>query len=171
MLLPLITFLSDELYMVTTQWNIAYLSPSDWYLVMFLILIAWAISQGIKSNNQEFFNFNTENSRFVFPVLLVAIVAFVNYQPVIDQPRGLFEIANPANGIMRAFEFGEIPILEALSSHLPSEQAFKHLYTLLNGYNGSLDFLIYDFGRNILLVIVTYFVLKPCLGIITRFLS
>jgi len=162
--LPLLTFLSDELYLITTQWGITVLSPFAWYSGMGVLLLIWFVQRWRKHKNYPYFSLRNENFKVGFPVLLASIGLIAHYEPIINQPKDLFELANPANAIMRFYEFGEVPILEALSSHLLSEQVFEFLYTVLNGYNGSLDFLIYSFGKQVLFVLIFYYFFKTLLN-------
>ncbi len=158
--LPLITILSDEIYLILNQRGIHFISPDKWYFVLLFILLSGIAFQIIKSRSKQNFIPVKKQLKFIFPVILINITVFTYYTPIYNAPAEMFELANPANAIMRLFQFGEIPILEALSSHLLSEQFWSWLYILFNGYDGSLSFMNYHFFNAFVYIVISYFFLK-----------
>lgn len=159
--LPLFTILSEEVYMILNQRNIHILSPIAFYLI--IVIICFAVSAAllyIKKKKSYIYNYKRYIYNYIFPLILFGIVIFTQYTPFIGQPEDMFEFANPANAIMRLFNFHEFPIVQALSSHLLSDIGLKPLYILFNGYNGSLDFIIYDFIISTIFILLLYFFLK-----------
>ncbi len=154
-LFPLISFFSDELYLILNQRNIHILSPSWWYLIILVLLILLFVVY-LEKLKRKAINIKRYLSIFVIPVTIINIIVFSYYFPFISQPTEMFELANPANAIMRIFEHGQIPIIEHLNSHMLSEIFFKFIYVLVNGFDGSLSFLIYDFFEKIVFFLLIY---------------
>ena len=156
--IPILSVISNELYMILNQRNIYFLTPSSYFLIFLLICLCIAFF--IRKNR---FNVNRTIKYYLFPVVLFSIIFFSQYKPIIIQSPDLFEMANPANAIMRLFNFHEIPIFQALSSHVLSDIGPKIIYVLLNGYSGSIDFFIYDFILNAIFIVILYFFLSKIL--------
>lgn len=93
---------------------------------------------------------------FLGPALIFAFVLLSSYQVTLGPMSELFENANPANSVMNVFCFGRIPLLEFTSSHMLAEQWYGYLYSLVFGYTGSPDFLIYNFLNTLLLFLLVY---------------
>lgn len=162
--LPILSAVSDELYLTLNQRGINFLSANEYYGVFSLLLVTACYLIYLKTNGQSKGNLYRENVVFVFPILIIGITTLAFYEPFITQPESMFELANPANGIMRTWDFGEIPLMEALSSHLLSEQFFPFLYTLVNGYSGGLEFFIYDFIHEVVFILILYYFLRNVLN-------
>lgn len=124
-------------------------------MVIFCLLASIKLFFGRHTSKK--FKFKKYLRLYIFPITLLGIVIFTFYKPIINQPDDLFELANPANAVMRLFNFHEVPIIQALSSHVLSDINFKLVYTFFNGYNGSLDFMIYDFIIKSIFMVITYF--------------
>ena len=98
---------------------------------------------------------------FYVPSALLTFLLLIYYNPILEQPHELFELANPALSQMRLYSFGEIPFVDFLTSHMFSEQFYGILYHSLFGYAGSLDFLVYEFFHLVLFYfLIYYFLLK-----------
>jgi hypothetical protein len=80
---------------------------------------------------------------------LFSFLCLTIYNPLADPPWDLFEMANPINAQMRIFQFGEIPLIDFMSSHMLSEQIGGIFYHMIYGFDGSLNFLSYDFFYNL----------------------
>lgn len=96
-------------------------------------------------------------SGFMGPSAVLCLVLFSMYTPVQQQPTELFELANPANAMMRIFALHEIPLVDFMSSHMLSEEFYGVIHNLVYGYNGSLDFLSYHFMYFALFYLIAYF--------------
>jgi hypothetical protein len=153
---PLISVVSDEAYLIYNNHNLL-LFKDEWFFISIFALsyLLYGYIYYKFSNN----SWTIEGSmrRFVIPFSLLGILFFINYRPFIDQPTDLFELANPANGLMRIFVFHEWPFAEFINSHLLSELLFPVVYTLLNGYSGGAEFLLYNFIQLSLMVFIAWF--------------
>jgi hypothetical protein len=98
-----------------------------------------------------------------YPLFAVAVIIRLYYSPVYPQTPDMFELANPANAVMRWYEFGEIPWLEAQSSHWLSNYLFSFIYTSLFGYTGDLSFMVYHFFMWLVVLVPLYLVLQDIL--------
>lgn len=100
------------------------------------------------------------NTWITYPLAVFLIVLLRYYSPFITSPHELFELANPANTILRIHQFHEIPFVDFMSSHLFSEQWFGILYSLIFGFNGSLDFMSWEFLNVFLHFLICFFLIK-----------
>ncbi len=136
--------------------------PYRWIFAGSLLLVALAV---IRRFGQRPAPSTAQLFRAYFlPGALLAFLLLALYEPVIDQPTESFELANPANALMRIFAFGEIPFLDFLSSHVFSEQYYGILHNLIFGYEGNLDFLTYKFFNPLLVLLLAYVFLTRLLG-------
>ncbi len=92
--------------------------------------------------------------RYFVPSALLSFVLLTLYIPIQNQSKEMFELANNANAVMKIFQFAEIPFVEFFSSHMSSDFLFGTIYNLFFGYDGSLDFMIYQFGY----IAIAYFI-------------
>lgn len=95
-------------------------------------------------------------------ILNFAILSF--YTPIISQQTDFFELANPANSILNVFKFHEFPVLDFMSSHMLSEQWYGYIYTLIFGFNGEIDFIIYEFFNVLIYLLLVYYFLNKLFG-------
>ncbi len=161
--LPLAWFGATELYMVLNQRGCHGPPMGAWWLILSLLPVllsgwlGWRLQQSGKPARIP--SIDTLLANVLFPLFLASCVLLVEYRPVAPATQELFEMANPANGVMRLFRFGEIPILQALSSHVLSDVGFRFLYVLLNGYDGTQAFDLYAFLDGLLFRLAVYYVL------------
>lgn len=106
---------------------------------------------------------NLFSKQLVFGVLSM-ITVFSLYAPIVHYPVELFESANVANAQMRLFEFGEIPLVDFMSSHMLQEQWTGWIYHLIHGYSGDFSFIAYFFLNDLVFLLVLYFILKEILN-------
>lgn len=92
--------------------------------------------------------------------LIFGYTLLVFYLPFIPVAEDLFEPANPANSILRVFQFHEIPMLDFMSSHMFSEQWYGHIYQLIFGNSGQTDFTIYSFLNYYFYFLIIYCILR-----------
>lgn len=97
---------------------------------------------------------------WVAPSIVFAFVLLSYYAPVIPHESELFELANPANAVMNVHQFGEIPMLDFMTSHMFSEQWYGLIYTSIFGLNYQLDFLVYEFFNAAIFLFIVYFFLR-----------
>lgn len=98
------------------------------------------------------------------PLALVGITICQVYSPIIDQPNEFFESANILNPIMQFHQFGELPIIDNLSSHLFSDFSLSWIYTSLFGFDGTAAPLIYVNLIQIFNLLIIYYFLRAVLG-------
>lgn len=156
---PLISVVSDEAYLISNNYNLLLLND-EWFFI-FIITLSYLVYLYIYKKFAGV-SWTTEGSmrRFVLPFSLLGILFFLNYRPFIDQPSDLFELANPANALMRIFAFHEWPFAEFINSHLLSELFFPIVFSLINGYSGGVEFLLYNFIQLNLMVFIAWFFLS-----------
>ncbi len=139
--LPLFFFLVIESSIVLNQRQIFGFSYWLMTVIFGLVLTFILIKKWPKYKlSQENYLFKT-----LVPVTLIGCVILQHYSFVQLQSEDLFETANFWNPVMQFYNYGEIPFLNNLSSHLISDYFFAFTYTALNGFNGTSDLQLYDF--------------------------
>ena len=98
------------------------------------------------------------------PSALLMFLMLTQYNPILEQSKEMFELANPAITQMRIFSFSEIPFVDFMSSHMFSEQFSGIIYNLIFGYDGSLDFLTYQFLYLVIFYFIAYYFLRNVLN-------
>jgi hypothetical protein len=97
--------------------------------------------------------------KLFLPSLIFGYSLLVLYQPIIQPVKDFFELANSANSVMRTFLFGEIPILDYMSSHMFNEQWYGYLYNFIFGSSEQVEFTIYYFLNEFIFFLIIYFIL------------
>ncbi len=151
LIIPLLGFLSTELYLISNQRQLNFLSPNKLFFIGLVILIAF---QAYKKKTLK------NNDHFIYVLLIIGVATFSFYLPIVQQSTEMFELANPANSIMRMFLYNELPFIDFMNSHVVWEWIFKSIYVLFNGYSGSTDFVIYDFVDWVLFYIASWWLFK-----------
>jgi hypothetical protein len=151
---PLLIFVSVESHFLFED-GTSLLSYKKVFVILFLILgVIWLFLQ-----KKYRLNVNTISGRFFAPAALVTFLLLVFYKPLIEQPTAsylLFELANPANAQLNIFQFGELPFVDFMTSHMFSEQFYGIIYHLIYGYDGNLDFQVYTFLYFIVLFLLAF---------------
>ncbi|NNE29065.1 MAG: hypothetical protein HKN16_05490, partial [Saprospiraceae bacterium] len=161
--IPFAVVLGRELYFFGNHKGWHALSPSfSFWFVFLFICILWFFWFAPRSRRRAM-DLEGFLGRYALPGLLMGLVGLSSQWLQMGRPTDMFELANEANGIMRWFKFGEWPLFQALSSHLLSDIDSSTLYTLLHGYDGSLDFLAYDFLPKMIFVWVSFSFLRKAL--------
>ncbi|MFY0673093.1 MAG: hypothetical protein JXQ87_06795 [Bacteroidia bacterium] len=139
----------------------AFLLPVPLILKLFFLLIAyvWA-SRTIKNGfvNRHYL------SIYIYPLFVLLTGILIYWTPPFVDQYELFENANPANALMRVFEFDEIPFIDFMSSHLLSEQVPLYLHGLLRGFDGSTDALAWLNIFKPLAFVTIYYFLRQTIG-------
>lgn len=157
--IPYIAFLSLEAmfyvrqsqgYFISFKWLFVALSGIIWIVMNFFFL----------RKKVRKISVNTMIRKWIAPSMMVAFVLLAFYTPVQQPVNEMFEFANAANSIMNVFEFGKIPLLDFMSSHIMIEQWYGYLYSFIFGYNASMDFLIYNFLNTLFFYFVLYWFLN-----------
>jgi hypothetical protein len=118
-----------------------------WFLICFLFV-------GIKS-----YLLTKTTLRIYVASLIFGVTLILFYKPTFPVVNELFELANPANSLLRVFQFGEIPILDFMSSHGISEQWYGYLYQAIHGISEQIDFTVFSFLNEYLYFLVVYLIL------------
>lgn len=142
--IPIISVISNEVYIISNQHNVNLISPAFIFLISIIILTGitiWLLKKERDNKPRLSFIINKR----VLPILVINILVFIFYTPIIHQSIDMFEMANPANGIMRIFKFNELPFIDFLNSHALWELFFRGIYIVFNGYDGTLAFNTYIF--------------------------
>jgi hypothetical protein len=137
--IPLLTPLSDELYLILNNRGIFSIKPIIIYgfMLAFLIILSLILSFRSRNINLKDEAPNAVLTNFYFPVLIVTITFFTNYTPFIPFSQEMFENGNTGLSIQQFYDYGTIPYLENFDVHSLNEQFFSFLYTLFNGFNGT----------------------------------
>ncbi|GEM_PF-2326037 len=164
--IPLILFICTEGIFLSNG-NFHY---KNWFVILFIITTALILF--FQYRRKRLYSLRKLIVRFLAPSALLAFVLLSFYSPIIDQPKELFEFANPAIAQMRVFEFGEIPLVDFMSSHMLSEQFYGFIYHSIFGYDGSVSFYVYNFLYVLIFFILAYIFLirvikSPFLALLT----
>ena len=92
----------------------------------------------------------------VIPSLLMCCVVITSYEPILDHNPDMFEPANILNSVQRVFEFGQIPALDFMSSHMISEQWYGYVYSAIFGFHNDQSSLCYGFLNSIIFIYILY---------------
>ncbi|GDX53192.1 hypothetical protein LBMAG27_22390 [Bacteroidota bacterium] len=98
-------------------------------------------------------------SKIIAPISIITVFITGHYNPITTTTDDFFELANPANGLMRIFQFHEMPFFNFMSSHGLSEIFSPVLYSLLNGFSNTNAFNVYGFFPFIIEAVLIYFLL------------
>lgn len=158
--IPLLVFLGIESTLILNQRGI--FADSYAYLLIF-----WGLVIG-------FWFYRVVNSRkfslekYIFShlafIALIGIGIVQAYSPVLVQLTETFENANMLNPVMQYHFFGEIPIIDNLSSHLVSDFFWEFCYYVLNGYQPDVSMMMYWEFNYILSLLCMYYFLRTVFG-------
>ncbi len=133
--------------------------PFKWIFIG-LIPFSYLIYLILPFNKKLKLKSNYQLTAYYFvPAAIISAILFIFYHPYIDQPKELFELANPANAQLKIFKFNEMPFIDFMSSHMFSEQFYGVIYNLIYGYGGTLDFITYKIMGVVLYYLVIYYFL------------
>lgn len=155
-LIPYLIFISTELqFLIYNHFHLLLGYKKIFLIGLFSMypLILIAVKRFQFSSLQLFKKFWVISIIFLFSIT-------VWYFPIYNESGELFELANPANSLMRIFKFKEVPFIDFLSSHLFSEQWYGIIYSLIHGFNHQLDFLIFEFFNQIIFLIAVFYFIK-----------
>ncbi len=161
-LIPLLSVLASEIYMVLNQREIHETGLSGIYLLLLALLSIWSLYRNYqwRKERKAAADLSMLLFRTWFPALCLGISILATYSafvsPLIDQ----FEDANRILPLQQFFEFGKIPFLDTFSSHAVSDFGTGFLYSFINGYH-PLGGAVYQFIiASILTLTVYYFILN-----------
>lgn len=130
--------LSFEIHFVLSELKVAHIPIVTIYLIAVGLLGITCLA-----TSKPRANLGTLSVRSL-TIFLSALCTNCFYQPIAPFDWRPFEVANRVLPIQAFYEFGKIPIVQELNSHLLSEIFFPFLYTFIHGYQ-SINFLSYDF--------------------------
>lgn len=161
--LPLISVLSDEVYLILNQRGVYSISPAAVFAILFLLAIIFTYRRLNRRKNLQEPDIERILSRRYFPVLAAGLSAFTFYTPIQSATGEMFEIANGVLPVQQFYEFGKIPLADTFSSHMLSDFFTVFLYTTFNGYN-NLCFSCYDFIFSIASTLLIYYTIRKFSG-------
>jgi len=158
--IPIVIFAGVESTLILNQRGV-FLSNYWIFILVWLFVLGGFISLYLrrKAVTSERFIY-----RLLVPVALVGLAIVQAYSPLIVQPDEAFETANILNPVMQFHLFGEIPVLDNLSSHLVSDFFWSFIYSGLNGYRADSSLLIYNGLTYIFILLIIYFFLRTVVG-------
>ncbi|MCE9539525.1 MAG: hypothetical protein K8R85_09935, partial [Bacteroidetes bacterium] len=159
-LIPLLSVLKDETYLILNGHHVYYFSPRKLYLIGMLCIatsIAWRYRITIKKPLLALEK-NTDElvAKRYFPLLILGVFAFAFYSPFIQASTEMFEAGNQYLPLMEFQKFGVIPIIEKFNSHQLFELFWGGLYVLFNGLHGR-ELPLYDFMDLVILSALEYY--------------
>lgn len=157
---PLIVFLGVESTLILNQRGI--FAGSYAYLLIFWVLVIgfWLY----RAVNSRKFSLEKYIFGYLAFIALIGIGIVQAYSPAILQLTETFENANMLNPVMQFHFFGEIPIVDNLSSHLVSDFFWEFCYYALNGYQPNVGMMIYWEFNYILSLLCMYYFLRTVFG-------
>lgn len=157
--IPLLSFLKDEIYLILNRQQIHFLSPGIIYIIGLLLIISCILWRYFQIKKQPTLAFDKNTYQLMatryFPLLVLGIVAYTFYNPVIQASTEMFEAGNRFLPLMEYQKFGVIPILEKFNAHQLFEIFWGGIYTFFNGLHGR-EMLIYDFMDMVIWSLLVY---------------
>lgn len=157
---PLVVFLGIESTLILNQREI-FIGSYAYLLIFWFLVFGFWLYRVVRSAK-----FSTET--FVFGrlafIALIGIGLVQAYSPLLVQMTETFENANMLNPVMQYHLFGEIPIIDNLSSHLVSDFFWEFCYYFLNGYQPDASMMVYWEFNYILSLLCIYFFLRTVFG-------
>lgn len=159
-LIPLLSVLKDETYLILNRHHVYYFSPRKLYLIgilCFAASIAWRYRITIKKPLLALEK-NTDElvAKRYFPLLILGVFAFTFYSPFTEASTEMFEAGNQFLPLMEFQKIGVIPIIEKFNSHQLFELFWGGLYVLFNGLHGR-ELPLYDFMDLVILAALEYY--------------
>ena len=161
--LPLLSFISDELFMILNQRGI-YVTPKIVYTIglVIILIISYFFYRKPNSLNPPK-PILTLLFRNWMPWILAGIACIAFYHPIIKPDIDWFENANHVLPLHQWFSFGKIPFLDSFSSHSLSDFGFGLLYSFFNGAD-PMGVFVYSFMIGVVVIIITYFFIYKITG-------
>jgi len=156
--IPILLFLVTEFqFFYFSKFN-TFIRYKFLFLALFLLIaiVCFFIGKRRRFLKSNYYILN----KYLSPLSLLGFLVLTIYKPFIGFADDIFELANPANAILRTFQFKEIPLLDFMSSHMLSEQFFSWIYFFLFGYSHTLEFTTYFFLSDVLFVVLAFWFLK-----------
>jgi len=160
--LPLLSVLKDEIYLILNQRGIEIFSPVGWYFIGIFIIVLSVFLLWLSKN--RVITIKRDLYIFIFPVLLTGLAAISHYAPFLNSIEEFFELANLVNPVFLTVTEKAIPFVDYLNSHGLSEIWFSGIYVLLNGFSGTIDFILYEFLFLIICYLISYYFLMQVFG-------
>jgi hypothetical protein len=151
--LPLVYLLCVELVLILNARGLYIKSPLIVFPWLYLSLLAL-----VYFKKPKFIFAGT--TRGFYLLLLIAITLPAYYLAQYHYHCDPFELANPANAMMRTYESGQLPFVDFFSSHVLSEQCYGWVYYALHGYQHDLGFMSYIMFDRMVYTVVLFFVLR-----------
>ena len=159
--IPLLLFASAETALILNQRGMPFTGSVAIFIIAVAVVLFFIIKRFLLTKKTNEIN---PDLKGYFIWFLAGIMALILWQPVMASVNELFEIANPSNALMRIFSFKEIPMFQFLNSHLFAEIIPGFVYFILNGYDGSLAFINYNFVEFAAIVVITFLFLSKIIN-------
>ncbi len=161
--LPLLSFISIELFLILNQQGI-FIPPKIIYAfgLGFIFVRALFIYKNITSIHEHKGLLSLIFKNWM-PWILAGIGCIAFYQPIVQPEIDWFEDANQVLPLHQWFSFGKIPFLESFSPHGLSYFGFGLLYSIFNGADPMGGF-VYHFILKVVVVLIIYFFLYKISG-------
>ena len=143
-LLPLISVLKDEAFLVLLGKQVNITTPLPVYFSLLFVLSVWIFVRYKKSSKQLVVSQKRALEFYYLPLTIFSLITYVNYRHYLQYSGEGFEAGNKYLAVMEFKLFGVIPTLEKFNSHLVSDYFFSAIYTFLNGMKGR-EMELYDF--------------------------
>jgi|GEM_PF-1667286 len=165
-LLPLLTVLKDEVYLVLNRHQVYALTPKKLYFILSFLLAFWIFYRVWKGKKKETVTSHSAfalMAKYYFPMLLLGLTSFLYYEPVVDSSDEMFELANRALPVMEYYKFGTTPLLEKFNAHFLCDILFGFIFAFFNGFHG-MEFLAYDFLFPVIAALLFYWLVYKISG-------
>ena len=163
--LALISVLRIELYMLLNGRGLFALTPDHLGAGLIGLLLVWVLLRRRRWRPRADgarLDLALLVGRGSFPLLLVGLVSFAEYQPVLRIAWDLFEPANPGLMIQQWFDFGRLPLFETWGSHGLWDSSMGMVYAALTGFEDEV-WRYYDFANEVFATLLIYLLLRRLL--------
>jgi hypothetical protein len=143
-ILPLLSILKDEIYLVLKANHITFSNALPVYIALMVILISFSFFRLKKGLKKEPPNEKEQLSKRYFPWLIFSMVAYIFYNHTTENYDEMFESGNVYLPLMEYKLFGTLSPVEKLNTHLLSDYFFSSIYVFFNGLKVN-EITLYDF--------------------------
>ena len=156
-LAPLMEAIYLEVYNILNQHSLFIIHKLRYDIMIYLILGLIAIIYYIVNRKK---NIKFYYTRYYYPIIIIALVAISVAVPMTTTvDTDFFETSNHATGVYELFTLGKIPIVENFDAHMMGNQIFGIIYGIFNGNAQEAMFCTYGVYRQIIFIILLYFLL------------
>lgn len=158
-LLPFLSVLKDEIFLVCKRNNIVLNSQLGIFIVLIFLMLACIVFRYRNGKKKELRSQKELVARNYFPLLIFSLTAYLSYSYYSDYYDEVFESGNVYLPIMEHQLFGTLSPLEKLNTHLLSDYFFSYIYVFFNGLHIN-EITLYDFFLAPLSYTLYYFLVR-----------